>query len=128
MPEFELRLVEGFYQGPKGMNVIQGRCSNKYDWGAICSNTRGDFHDLKAGRVACHELGFADHAVATGIAAFDEVDMAYRPNYTLSVDIGCFGNESSVSTCQHLTLRECTNYATVECFTSKYKMPTKSGK
>ena len=119
MPDFELRLVEGFHQGPKRMNIIQGRCSDMYEWGAICSNTPADFPSLKTGRVACHELGFADHAVETGISAFDEVDVNHRPNYTLSVDIGCVGNESSISTCQHLTLRECTNYATVECFTSK---------
>ncbi|XP_071804777.1 uncharacterized protein [Asterias amurensis] len=89
MPDFELRLVEGFHQGPQGMSIIQGRCSDMYEWGAICSNTPADFPSLKTGRVACHELGFADHAVETGNAAFDEVGLNHRPNYTLSVDIGC---------------------------------------
>ncbi|XP_038051811.1 uncharacterized protein LOC119724706 [Patiria miniata] len=113
MPDFELRLVEGTYRDPD--RLLQGRCGPEHEWSAICGH---GFHRLKQGRVACRELGYSDElAVAGGFLSLRELDPQHRPNYTLFVDVGCIGDEASLSECQHYALRDCSGYATLECFT-----------
>ncbi|XP_022091240.1 uncharacterized protein LOC110979592 [Acanthaster planci] len=112
MPDLELRLIDG--TGGESRGLVQGRCGGKRDWGAICSNT---FYKKRAGNVACRDLELSSFALSVGSASFDEVDIGHTTNYMLFVDIGCVGNEASLSECEHYSLRQCKAYATLECFT-----------
>ena len=119
MPDFELRLIESTTEHAAGAGqVLQGRCGVEHEWGAICSNR---FHYLKEGAVACREFGFSDYTIYSRPeqVGFDELDSQYRPNYTLFVDTGCIGNETSLTECEHYSLRGCSGYTTLECFTGK---------
>ncbi|XP_038051634.1 uncharacterized protein LOC119724594 [Patiria miniata] len=112
MPDFELRLVEG---APGSSNkVVQGRCGGIPEWGAVCGHL---YYERRAGPVVCRDLGLSNYSISTGALALGEVDAQLVPDYTLFVDIGCVGNESSLSECEHFSLRQCNSYATVQCFT-----------
>ncbi|XP_038052444.1 uncharacterized protein LOC119725155 [Patiria miniata] len=113
MPDFQLRLVEGATY-PLSNKLLQGRCGAEHEWSALCGNI---FHRLKQGRVACRELGHSDQAINTAHVPLDVLEPEHRPNYTLFVDIGCVGNETSLSECHHYALRDCQFYVTLECFT-----------
>ncbi|XP_038052418.1 uncharacterized protein LOC119725129 [Patiria miniata] len=112
MPDFELRLVEEASNTSRGL--VQGRCGGIHEWGAVCGNR---FAKLRAGHVVCRDLGLSNYSISTGTLAFGEVNAQHVPNYNLFVDIGCVGDEASLSECEHFSLRQCQSYATVECFT-----------
>ena len=112
MPSFELRLVDDRYG-----RLLQGRCGGKRDWGGVCSNT---FDRSGAGSVACRELGLSEYATSVGAVPVDRVEAPYAPSYNLFVDIGCVGNEASLTECEHYSLRTCRAYVTLECFTGKF--------
>ena len=116
MPDFELRLVDWMDSDSSGL--LQGRCGGKQDWGTVCSNSF-TFRP-RAGNIACRDLGLSNFAISVGSASFREVDVAQAPNYTLFVDIGCAGNETSLSECVHYSLQQCQAYATLECFTGTF--------
>ncbi|XP_022088744.1 uncharacterized protein LOC110978233 [Acanthaster planci] len=111
MPEFQLRQVGETYDRRK---LVQGRCGPVHEWSAICGNS---FYLLRAGRVMCRELGYSDRALRYEGVSLQDMEPQHRPNYSLSADIGCFGNETSLTECQHYSLRDCQYYVTLECFT-----------
>ncbi|XP_038051635.1 uncharacterized protein LOC119724595 [Patiria miniata] len=112
MPDFEMRLAEETSDSSR--RLVQGRCGGIHNWGAVCGNR---FAKQRAGRVVCRDLGLSNYSISTGALALGEVDAQLVPDYMLFVDIGCVGNESSLSECEHFSLRQCNSYFTVECFT-----------
>ncbi|XP_033640568.1 uncharacterized protein LOC117300831 [Asterias rubens] len=113
MPDFELRLVDSSSGTADDNKLLQGRCGAKHEWGAICNNF---FLSLKEGAVACRELGFSDFAIGQGSVGLREVNSQYSTNYTLFEDMGCRGNETSLTECEHYSLQGCRGYITLSCF------------
>ncbi|XP_038051842.1 uncharacterized protein LOC119724727 isoform X2 [Patiria miniata] len=112
MPDFELRQVDETF-GP-GNRLVQARCGPDNEWSALCGNL---FFPLKEGKVVCRELGHADEALSNDFVTPDRLAPQHRPNFTLFVDYGCIGDETSLTECLHYALRECTSYVALECFT-----------
>ena len=109
-PGVDLRLVFGKHEGA---GFLLGRAHPADEWGALC----GLNWDPRDTDVACRHLGFHAGAMTIDTRAEDAPGLPGAPTFLSSV--GCHGNESDVSQCDLVSVRDmpCASFPYIECIT-----------